>query len=77
MLAVIFRSVVIPLKAILLNTASVAATFGLIGLAAVASTISSAALIMGVVFGYFAFSRVLLMQFLGFGLAVAVLLDAT
>lgn len=45
--------------------------------AAVASTITSAALIMAVVFGYFAFSRVLLMQFLGFGLAVAVALDAT
>ena len=47
------------------------------GLAAVASTITSAALIMAVVFGYFAFGRVLLMQFLGFGLAVAVVLDAT
>jgi RND superfamily putative drug exporter len=142
MLAVIFRSVLIPIKAILLNSLSVAATFGLIvlafqdglgagplgldgpaaaifvvipvsvfatvfglsmdyevfllarikeecdargdntqatihGLAAVASTITSAALIMAVVFGYFAFSRVLLMQFLGFGLAVAVVLDAT
>jgi RND superfamily putative drug exporter len=29
------------------------------------------------VFGVFAFARVLVMQFLGFGLAVAVLLDAT
>jgi len=142
MLAAIFRSVLIPVKAILLNSLSVAATFGLIvlafqdglgagplgldgpaaaifvvvpvsvfatvfglsmdyevfllarikeeydargdnteatihGLAAVASTIASAALIMAVVFGYFAFSRVLLMQFLGFGLAVAVVLDAT
>ena len=142
MLAVIFRSVLIPVKAILLNSLSVAATFGLIvlafqdglgagplgldgpaaaifvvvpvsvfatvfglsmdyevfllarikeeydargdntqatihGLAAVASTITSAALIMAVVFGYFAFGRVLLMQFLGFGLAVAVVLDAT
>jgi putative drug exporter of the RND superfamily len=142
MLAVIFRSVLIPIKAILLNSLSVAATFGLIvlafqdglgagplgldgpaaaifvvvpvsvfatvfglsmdyevfllarikeeydargdntqatihGLAAVASTITSAALIMAVVFGFFAFGRVLLMQFLGFGLAVAVVLDAT
>jgi putative drug exporter of the RND superfamily len=142
MLAVIFRSVLIPLKAILLNSASVAASFGIIvlafqdglgagllgldgpaaaifvvvpvsvfatvfglsmdyevfllarikeeydargnnteatihGLAAVASTITSAALIMAVVFGYFAFGRVLLMQFLGLGLAVAVVLDAT
>jgi RND superfamily putative drug exporter len=142
MLAVIFRSVLIPVKAILLNSLSVAATFGLIvlafqdglgagplgldgpaaaifvvvpvsvfatvfglsmdyevfllarikeeydargdntqatihGLAAVASTITSAALIMAVVFGYFAFGRILLMQFLGFGLAVAVVLDAT
>jgi putative drug exporter of the RND superfamily len=142
MLAVIFRSVLIPIKAVLLNSASVAATFGLIvlafqdglaagplgldgpaaaifvvvpvsvfatvfglsmdyevfllariqeeydargdntkatihGLAAVASTITSAALIMAVVFGFFAFGRVLLMQFLGFGLAVAVVLDAT
>jgi RND superfamily putative drug exporter len=29
------------------------------------------------VFGAFAFARILLMQFVGFGLAVAVLLDAT
>ncbi len=47
------------------------------GLAAVASTITSAALIMAVVFGYFAFSRVLIMQFIGLGLAVAVIIDAT
>jgi len=47
------------------------------GLSAVASTITSAALIMVIVFGYFAFARVLLLQFLGFGLAVAVFLDAT
>ncbi len=32
---------------------------------------------MILVFGVFAFARVLVMQFLGFGLAVAVLLDAT
>jgi RND superfamily putative drug exporter len=29
------------------------------------------------VFGSFAFARILMMQFVGFGLAVAVLLDAT
>ena len=39
--------------------------------------ITSAALIMILVFGIFAFARVLAMQLLGFGLAVAVLLDAT
>jgi RND superfamily putative drug exporter len=142
MLGVIFRSVLIPLKAVLLNSASVAATFGILvlafqdglgarllgldgpaaaifvvvpvsvfaavfglsmdyevfllarikeeyeargdntaatvhGLAAVASTITSAALIMAAVFGYFAFGRVLLTQFIGLGLAVAVVLDAT
>ncbi len=141
-LAIVFRSVLIPIKAVLLNTCSVAATFGLIvlvfqdgigsrllglsgptaaifvvvpvtvfaavfglsmdyevflisrireeyertgnnerataeGLSAIASTITSAALIMVIVFGYFAFARVLLLQFLGFGLAVAVFLDAT
>jgi RND superfamily putative drug exporter len=32
---------------------------------------------MILVFGAFAFARVLMVQFLGFGLAVAVLLDAT
>ena len=32
---------------------------------------------MVIVFGYFAFARVLLLQFLGFGLALAVFLDAT
>ena len=46
-------------------------------LSATASVITSAALIMILVFGVFAFARVLVMQFLGFGLAVAVLLDAT
>jgi RND superfamily putative drug exporter len=142
MLAIAFRSVLIPLKAILLNTLSVAATFGLIvlvfqkgvggrligldgptdaivivvpvlvfavvfglsmdyevfllsrikeafdrtgrndeatmeGVSATASVITSAALVMLLVFGVFAFARVLAMQFLGFGLAIAVLLDAT
>jgi RND superfamily putative drug exporter len=142
MLGLVFRSLLIPLKAVVLNTLSVAATFGLIvlvfqdgigsrllglsgptaaifvvvpvtvfaavfglsmdyevfllsrireefertgnnerataeGLSAIASTITSAALIMVIVFGYFAFARVLLLQFLGFGLALAVFLDAT
>lgn len=142
MLAIAFRSVLIPLKAIALNSLSVAATFGLIvvvfqfgigsriiglegptdaivvvvpvivfavvfglsmdyevfllsrikeaydrsgrnaeatmeGVSATASVITSAALIMILVFGVFAFARVLVMQFLGFGLAIAVLLDAT
>jgi RND superfamily putative drug exporter len=142
MLAVAFRSVLVPIKAIIMNTLSVSATFGLIvlvfqlgfgssvfgldgptsavfvvvpvlvfavvfglsmdyevfllsrikeaydrsgrntqatmeGLSATASVITSAALIMILVFGIFAFARVLAMQLLGFGLAVAVLLDAT
>jgi len=47
------------------------------GLSATASTITSAALIMILVFGTFAFARVLAVQFVGFGLAAAVLLDAT
>lgn len=47
------------------------------GLAATASVITSAAAIMIVVFGVFSFSRVLAAQQLGFGLAVAVFLDAT
>jgi RND superfamily putative drug exporter len=142
MLAVAFRSVLVPIKAIIMNTLSVSATFGLIvlvfqhgvgaeafglegptsaifvavpvlvfavvfglsmdyevfllsrikeafdrsgrntqatmeGLSATASVITSAALIMILVFGIFAFARVLAMQLLGFGLAAAVLLDAT
>lgn len=142
MLAIVFRSVLVPIKAVIMNTLSVSATFGLIvlvfqygigaglfgldgatsaifvvvpvlvfavvfglsmdyevfllarvkeafdkhgdnekateeGLSATASVITSAALIMILVFGVFAFARVLAMQFLGFGLAVAVLLDAT
>ncbi|MGH7631396.1 MAG: MMPL family transporter [Gemmatimonadales bacterium] len=142
MLAIAFRSILVPIKAIIMNTLSVSATFGLIvlvfqygfgaqlfgldgpvsaifvaipvlvfavvfglsmdyevfllsrmkeafdrtgrndeavleGLSATASVITSAALIMILVFGVFAFARVLVMQFLGFGLAVAVLLDAT
>ncbi len=47
------------------------------GLSATASTITSAALIMILVFGTFAFARVLAVQLIGFGLAAAVLLDAT
>ncbi len=47
------------------------------GLTATASVITSAAAIMIVVFGIFSFSRVLVAQQLGFGLAVAVFLDAT
>jgi len=142
MLAIVFKSVLVPIKAVLMNSLSVAATFGLIvlvfqegiggslfgidgptsaiyvlvpvivfavvfglsmdyevfllarikeafdrtgqntlatreGLSATASVITSAALIMIAVFGAFAFARILLMQFVGFGLAVAVLLDAT
>jgi len=142
MLAVVFRSILVPLKAVVMNTLSVAATFGLIvlvfqrgigssvlgldgptdaiyvlvpvlvfavvfglsmdyevflltrikeaydrtgrntlatreGLSATASVITSAALVMIAVFGAFAFARILMMQFIGFGLAVAVLLDAT
>jgi len=142
MLAIAFRSVLVPIKAVVMNSLSVVATFGLIvlvfqsgfgaralhldgateaifvvipvlvfavvfglsmdyevfllsrikevfdrtgrnteatmeGLSATASVITSAALIMISVFGAFAFARVLVMQFLGFGLAVAVLLDAT
>lgn len=142
MLAVAFRSVLVPLKAIVMNSLSVAATFGILvlvfqhgvgaqlfglvgateaifvvvpvvvfavvfglsmdyevfllsrikeafdrtgrnteatmeGLSATASVITSAALVMILVFGAFAFARTLVMQFMGFGLAVAVLLDAT
>jgi RND superfamily putative drug exporter len=142
MLAIAFRSVLIPIKAIMLNTLSVTGTFGLIvlvfqkgfgislfgleggtgaifvvvpilvfatvfglsmdyevfllsrikeafdrtgrnddatmeGVSATASVITSAALIMLLVFGVFAFAKVLTMQLLGFGMAVAVLLDAT
>ncbi|MEO6067309.1 MAG: MMPL family transporter [Gemmatimonadales bacterium] len=142
MLAIAFKSLLVPLKAVIMNSLSVSATFGVIvlvfqegwgaqyinldgaseaifvvvpvlvfaivfglsmdyevfllarikeafdrtgkndtatmeGLSATASTITSAALIMIVVFGAFAFSRVLMVQFIGFGLAVAVFLDAT
>ncbi len=142
MLFVAFRSVLVPLKAVLLNCVSVGAAFGLTvlvfqfglggrlfglegpteaifvvvpvlvfatvfglsmdyevflltrvkevfdktgrndhatmeGLSATASTITFAAVIMVIVFGVFSFSRVLAVQFIGFGLAMAVLLDAT
>jgi RND superfamily putative drug exporter len=142
MLAIAFKSVLVPIKAIVMNSLSVSATFGLIvlvfqygvgakilgldgatsaifvvvpvlvfavvfglsmdyevfllsrikeafdrtgrndeatmeGVSATASVITSAALIMILVFGVFAFAQVLVMQFLGFGLAVAVFLDAT
>lgn len=47
------------------------------GLSNTASTITSAAFIMIIVFGAFAFGRVLAVQLMGFALATAVLLDAT
>jgi RND superfamily putative drug exporter len=142
MLAVAFRSVLVPIKAVVMNLLSVAGAFGLIvlvfqrgigaeifgldgptgaifmvvpilvfavafglsmdyevfllsrmkeafdrtknndlstmeGIGVTASVITSAAAVMVIVFGTFAFSRVLVAQLLGFGLAVAVVLDAT
>ncbi|MEO8450487.1 MAG: MMPL family transporter [Gemmatimonadota bacterium] len=142
MLAIAFRSLLVPIKAVIMNSLSVSAAFGMIvlvfqkgwgsqlfgltgpteaifvfvpvlvfavvfglsmdyevflmsrikeafdrtgrnteatmeGLSTTASVITSAALIMITVFGAFAFARVLMIQFLGFGLAMAVLLDAT
>ena len=142
MLLIAFRSVLVPLKAVVLNCVSVSAAFGLTvlvfqhgygaslfgldgpteaifvvvpvlvfatvfglsmdyevflltrvkevfdktgrndhatmeGLSSTAGTITFAALIMIIVFGNFAFTRVLAVQFIGFGLAMAVFLDAT
>src|SRR6266850_1962550 len=142
MLFIAFRSVLVPLKAVVLNCVSVSAAFGITvlvfqhgygasffglegpteaifvvvpvlvfatvfglsmdyevflltrvkevfdktgrndhatmeGLSGTASTITYAAAIMICVFGVFAFSRVLAVQLIGFGLAMAVLLDAT
>ena len=142
MLALVFKSVLVPIKAVLMNSLSVAAAFGLTvivfqwgiggsliglsgptqaifvigpvlvfavvfglsmdyevfllsrikeefddthdndeatvtGLSATGGTITSAAAIMILVFGAFAFARVMAVQMIGFGLAVAVLLDAT
>ena len=142
MLAIVFRSLLVPIKAVLMNSLSVAAAFGLTvlvfqwgvggsliglegptkaifvlvpvlvfalvfglsmdyevfllarikeefdashdneaattaGLAATGATITSAALIMILVFGAFVYARVLAVKLIGFGLAVAVLLDAT
>ncbi len=47
------------------------------GISLTASVITSAAAIMIIVFGMFAFSRVFAAKLMGFGLAVAVFLDAT
>jgi len=142
MLAAVFRSVLVPIKAVVMNTLSVSAAFGLTvlvfqwgiggslfglagptqaifvispvlvfaivfglsmdyevfllsrikeefdethdndeatvnGLTATGGTITNAALIMILVFGAFAFARVMAVQMISFGLAVAVLLDAT
>ncbi len=142
MLLIAFRSLLVPIKAIVMNSLSVAGAFGLLvlvfqdgfgaklfgidgateavyvvipvlvfalvfglsmdyevfllsrmkeafdrthkndlatmeGLSVTASVITSAAAIMIIVFGAFAFSRVLAAKMLGFGLAVAVFLDAT
>jgi len=142
MLALVFRSVLVPVKAVVMNSLSVSAAFGLTvlvfqwglggslfglsgptqaifvispvlvfaivfglsmdyevfllsrikeefdathdndeatvtGLTATGATITNAALIMILVFGAFAFARVMAVQMISFGLAVAVLLDAT
>ena len=142
MLGMVFKSVLVPVKAVMMNCFSVAAAFGLTvvvfqwgiggryigldgpteaifilgpvlvfaivfglsmdyevfllarikeefdashdndsatiaGLAATGATITNAALIMILVFGAFAFAHVLAVKMVGFGLAVAVLLDAT
>jgi putative drug exporter of the RND superfamily len=142
MLALVFRSLLVPAKAVVMNTLSVGAAFGLTvvvfqwgiggsliglegptrsifvmgpvlvfaivfglsmdyevfllsrikeefdlshdndaamiaGLSATGQTITRAAAIMILVFGAFAFARVMAVQMIGFGLAVAVLLDAT
>lgn len=142
MLAWVFRSVLVPIKAVVMNTLSVGAAFGLTvvvfqwgvggsliglegpteaifvmgpvlvfaivfglsmdyevfllsrikeefdlshdndaatiaGLSATGRTITSAAGIMILVFGAFVFAGVMAVQMIGFGLAVAVLLDAT
>ena len=142
MLALVFRSLLVPVKAVLMNALSVSAAFGLTvlvfqwgiggalfglagatkaifvlspvlvfaivfglsmdyevfllsrikeefdetrdndeatvnGLTATGATITNAALIMILVFGAFAFARVMAVQMISFGLAVAVLLDAT
>ena len=142
MLGLVFKSVLVPIKAVIMNSFSVAAAFGLTvvvfqwgiggrfiglegpteaifilgpvlvfaivfglsmdyevfllarikeefdashdndsatiaGLAATGATITNAAAIMILVFGAFAFAQVLAVQMVGFGLAVAVLLDAT
>lgn len=47
------------------------------GLADTGAVITQAALIMAVVFGAFAFSELLLVQMIGLGLAVAIVVDAT
>jgi RND superfamily putative drug exporter len=47
------------------------------GLTATAGVITNAAAIMVVVFGSFAFSEILMARLLGFGLAAAILIDAT
>ncbi len=142
MLALVFRSVLVPVKAVVMNSLTVSAAFGLMvlvfqwgiggaffglaaptqaifsitpvlvfaivfglsmdyevfllsrvkeefdathdndeatvnGLTATGATITNAALIMIVVFGAFAFARVMAVQMISFGLAVAVLLDAS
>ena len=53
------------------NRASIVGALGDTG-----SVITSAALIMAVVFGAFAFSRIVIVQMIGLGLAVAILVDA-
>jgi RND superfamily putative drug exporter len=141
-LALVFRSVLVPIKAVVMNTLSASAAFGMTvvvfqwgiggslfglagptraifvispvlvfaivfglsmdyevfllsrikeefdeqhdndeatvnGLTATGATITNAALIMILVFGAFAFARVMAVQMISFGLAVAVLLDAS
>lgn len=64
------------IRALYLNGADNSASI-IEGLADTGAVITQAALIMAIVFGAFAFSRLLLVQMIGLGLAVAIVLDAT
>ena len=65
LLMVAFRSIIVPMKAIGLNLLSVGAAYGIL------------ALIMVAVFSGIAAGRLVMFQQMGFGLAIALFLDAT
>ena len=91
LLFVAFRSVVLPLKAVVMNAVSMGASLGVVtwifqdghlsGLLGFTSPgyldVTQPILMLGIIFGLFATSGIVFIKMIGVGMLVAVLVDAT